>query len=245
MATYFLFLDELKASKEYSHFCLGGCIIEETVYKKDVIPFINNLKQTVFGNTTSILHETKIRYAKEDPYKIFKKKSSDSNQQFWGGMKAFFSKDWTQTMCVGIHYEDYKSIYKCKTNNDEYFIALQIILENFAHFLDSKNSMGSVYIESRGLVDDQLLDNHYNTIKDNGTLFIDCKVFQERLKTISFPMKADNNIGIQVADFIPNPIARHLAGLTQRDNSLFSEIHDRLYDGDVNLVDRFGLKKVL
>jgi len=25
--------------------CLGGCIIEEMVYKKEVIPFINNLSQ--------------------------------------------------------------------------------------------------------------------------------------------------------------------------------------------------------
>ena len=135
--------------------------------------------------------------------------------------------------------------YKCKTKNDEYFIALQIILENFVHFLNNTNSMGAVYIESRGLVEDQLLEDHYNTIKTNGTLFIDKSEFKKRLKTISFPMKADNNIGIQIADFVPNPIARHLSNLEQRKYNLFSEINTRLYDGNVNLVNRFGLKKVL
>ncbi|MDD2402182.1 MAG: hypothetical protein PHD60_08295 [Clostridia bacterium] len=109
MATYFLFLDELKANNEYSHFCLGGCIIEEITYKKNIIPFINNLKHQVFGNTTTILHETKMRYAKEEPYKILRDKTT--NNLFWTGMKEVFSKDWFWVMCVGIHYEDYKTIY--------------------------------------------------------------------------------------------------------------------------------------
>ncbi|WIV10532.1 DUF3800 domain-containing protein [Proteiniborus sp. MB09-C3] len=247
MGTYYLFLDELKPNSEYKHFCLGGCIIEEMTYKNEVIPYVNNLKQNVFGNTTIILHENKIRQRKNNDgynYGILKDKAKET--QFWEQMRSLFSKSWIKTICVGIDYDKYRQAYKKSSlKNSEYFIALQIILENFIHFLLINNSKGAVYIESRGIDDDQYLEIQYNIIKNNGTLFVERDEFQKRLKTISFPMKADNNIGIQIADFVPNPVARHFDGTTQRPLTIFDEIRCCSYDGDLSLIDRFGLKKVL
>lgn len=245
MATYYLFLDELKPNDIYKHFCLGGCIIEDMTYRNNVIPFVNNLKAEVFGDTTTILHESTIRAKKDKEYRVFKK--VEVEQRFWNGLKELLTKDWIHTMCVGINYEQYKNVYKIKSkcNNSEYFIALQIILENFVHFLEEKDGKGAVYIESRGIDDDQELENQYNTIKRNGTLFVDNGVFAKRLKTISFPMKADNNIGIQLADFVPNPVARHFDGSNQREINIFTEVSSRLYDGNLSLTNRFGIKKIL
>ncbi len=58
-------------------------------------------------------------------------------------------------------------------------------------------------------------------------------------------MKADNNVGIQIADFIPNPIARDLDGKPQRDLNILKEIKNASYDGNLSLINRFGIKKVL
>ncbi len=249
MSTYYLFLDELKANNIYSHFCLGGCIIEDIYYRNTIIPYVNTLKQEIFGNTTVILHESKIRQKKLDPstqsdYSVMK--DSIRENEFWRKMKMLFSNHEIRTMCVGIDYEKYKSVYtKSQQKNSEYFIALQIILENFVHFLQENNGKGAVYIESRGIDDDQTLENQYITIKNNGTLFIEHHNFNQLLKTISFPMKADNNIGVQIADFIPNPIARQFDCLEQKSLNLYTEIKDKSYDGNKSLIDRFGLKKVL
>lgn len=245
MSIYYLFLDELKQNKYYNHFCLGGCIIEDETYRKEVIPFVNKLKNDVFGNTTVILHENEVS-GKNKEFKILKNK--DKNNMLWNGLKDLFNKNWMLTMCVAIDYPSYQNIYKKKSQikNSEYYVAMQIILENYIHFLEENNGHGAVYIESRGVYDDQRLENHYNLVKSNGTLYFDKEVFQERLKTISFPMKEDNSIGIQIADFIPNPVARYLKiGGEQKILNLFSEISNSLYDGNLSLVNRFGIKKVL
>lgn len=249
MSTYYLFLDELKANDVYNHFCLGGCIVEDAYYRNTIIPYVNSIKQSVFGNTTVILHESQIRQKRADSVSQFdysSLKNSTKEAEFWSKMKTLFSNHNIRTMCVGIDYNKYKSVYtKSQQKNSEYFIALQIILENFVHFLQENNGKGAVYIESRGIDDDQTLEDQYNTIKNNGTLFIEHHNFNQLLKTISFPMKADNNIGVQIADFIPNPIARHFDNKGQRPHNLYAEIKSKSYDGNKSLIDRFGLKKVL
>lgn len=245
MATYYLFLDEIKANNQYKHFCLGGCIIEDLTYKKEIIPYINGLKQRIFGNSTIILHENQISQKKDDGYTILKNESL--NKDFWDGMKYLFDNFKFNTVCVGVDCSKFCKVYKKKSDitNSEYYIALQIILENYVHFLESNNSKGSVYIESRGLESDIQLQEQYDLIKKQGTLFIQKEIFQNRLKTISFPMKIDNNIGIQIADFIPNPIARNYDDIAQKQFSLFDSICKKAYDGNNSLSERFGIKKVL
>lgn len=244
MSEYFLFLDELKANKEYPYFCLGGCFIEDVYYRKTIVPYINKLKNQMFGKTTVVLHEHEIA-GKSGDYKVFK--NGVKNKFFWDSMNTLIKDYDIRTLCVGVDVNKLKSTYptKGKMLNSEYYVALQIILENFVHFLQSTDSTGCVHIESRGLTPDYQLQEQYDIIRQNGTLFLPKEVFQKRLKTISFPLKIDNSIGLQIADFIPNPIARHFTGVDQKENSLFESIRLKSYDGGSNLIERFGIKKVL
>ncbi|MGY3663261.1 MAG: hypothetical protein ACXAHE_05235 [Roseburia sp. 1XD42-69] len=82
-------------------------------------------------------------------------------------------------------------------------------------------------------------------IVENGTLFLGSKLMQKHLRCISFPLKLDNNIGLQLADFIPNPVARDFQGMAQRDLNIFTDIKNKAYNGNIDRDDRFGLKKVL
>jgi hypothetical protein len=241
LATYYLFLDELKSSTKYKYFILAGCIIEYDTYNGIIIPYITDLKKKVFGDETVVLHETEVRYAKNGLYKTMK--NADKREEFWNGMQELFSKpDVFHTIGVGIDCNEYKRLYNSQHRCNEYYVGLQIIIENFAHFLELNNAKGAVYIESRNPTEDEKLQNHYHTLKANGTLFIDKNAIQKRLGPISFPLKTDNNIGLQIADFIPNPLARHLCGIPQRKPSLYDHIANKLYDGNAGLSNRFGLK---
>lgn len=243
MSNYFLFLDESKPNHIYKHFCLGGCIIKQEDYYNHIIPNIEVIKQNVFGNTSVILHEVDIRNAQNGQYRILKNKKK--REEFWNLMNLFFKNNqFISTVCVSINTHEYGRIYNSPYRNDEYLIALQVVLENFVHFLEIKNGTGSIYVESRNPTDDTKLGNHYHLIKANGTLFFDKNVFQRRLNTISFPLKTDNNVGLQIADFIPNPITRFCSGMNQRNYSLYDVITAKFYDGGVGLTDRFGLKQI-
>lgn len=244
MANYFLFLDELKSNNEYEHFCIGGCFIEEQHYRIKVVKEMNRLKNEVFGNTSVILHETEVRSHKG----TFKKFKDDDikEKKFWTMLGDIYKNCDIHTLCAGVHKENLKKYYPSKKEKDsEYYIALQIILENFVHFLIDNKSTGCVYFESRDMQVDFELSEHYNMIKENGTLFLSSDLMKKHLRCISFPLKLDNNIGLQLADFVLNPVARNFQKEEQRELNIFTEIKDKSYNGNIDRYDRFGLKKVL
>ncbi|RKJ60279.1 DUF3800 domain-containing protein [Roseburia sp. 1XD42-69] len=244
MANYFLFLDELKSNNEYNHFCIGGCFIEESYYRDKIVKQINQLKSDIFGNTSIILHESEVLSYKGS-YRKFRNEK-DKEEKFWRMLGEIYKNNDIHTLCAGVHKENLKKYYPSKNEKDsEYYIALQIILENFVHFLIDQKGTGCVYFESRDIQSDFELYEHYNMIVENGTLFLGSKLMQKHLRCISFPLKLDNNIGLQLADFIPNPVARDFQGMAQRDLNIFTDIKNKAYNGNIDRDDRFGLKKVL
>ena len=244
MANYYLFLDELKPNSLYKHFCIGGIFVEEEYYRKEICNYVKNLKFSIFQTHNIILHESELK-SNKGKFKVLKDKNLE--QKFWNGMHKLFDEYNFKTMCVSVDYDKFISAYPTKgaIQNSEYYVALQIILENFVHFLNSVDGKGCVYLESRGLDADYELQLQYELIKKQGTLFIPGNVFQDRLKAISFPLKIDNSIGLQMADFIPNSIARELSGVEQKEYTLHDVILKKSYDGNNDMQQRFGIKKVL
>lgn len=241
--TYYLFLDESKPNVDINHLCLAGVIIEKDDYEKNIIPAVNSLKNKIFDNTEVILHETEIRNADEVPYRVLR--SPAKRNDFWAEMRNIFSSNHIKTIGAAIDCTEFKRIYQGNYANDPYFIGLQIILENFTHFLEHNNGQGIIYIESRNPTDDTRLRDHYHKIVSSGTLFLNKYAFQRKLSTINFLIKGDNNTGLQLADFVPNPFNRDCNGKKQKEPSLFDLIQSNLYDGHINLNDRFGFKKIL
>lgn len=238
MTEYYLFLDESNPNgKTITYFCLAGYIVSEKEYVDGIIPKVNALKQTTFDKTDIILHETDIRKAEG----IFAcMTNSEIRDKFWNGIHNVFIESDIKIVGACVSENISKTIYKSKNVNSNYSIALQIVLENFVYFLEQNNAKGTVIIESS--TSKIQLTNLYHTIVSNGTLFLEKNVFQKHLTSINFYIKADNNIGLQVADFIPNPINRNFSGMKQKPYSLFKILNEKLYDGSVNKPERFGLK---
>lgn len=93
----------------------------------------------------------------------------------------------------------------------------------------------------------QLIILHYKNLfyilKTIGTMFIKKEIIKERLSIIIFPLKSDNNISLQLANFIPNFLDKEFF---RKNKNYFQSnaINMKLYDGKIGTKDKFGFKKV-
>lgn len=246
MSNYFLFLDELKANDIYSNFCMGGIFVEEVYYRKSIVPKMNQHKNNILGNTGKILHENEL------PQLLSKYKENVKNEKtknIYNAIRDLIINYDIHTICVGITKNNLSSHYPNSSASYNkyrlYNVALQIIMENFAHFLEENNSHGCVFYESRNMQADYELQKQYELIKEHGTLYLSSEIMKKRLYGISFPLKIDNNVGLQIADFVLNPMARKFDNMEQKDNSLHNAIITKAYDGGIAENMRYGIKKIL
>lgn len=64
-----------------------------------------------------------------------------------------------------------------------------------------------------------------------------------QIAMLNFYQKSDLNIGLQIADFIPNTMKKYAHGIENKKPSIESEIASCLYDRQVGAINVFGLKK--
>lgn len=239
MKEYYLFLDESKPNTNFENFTLGGIVIERVEYEKKIKPLVNELKKECFENDQVILHEIEIRKKQGDFANITKQQQ----ELFFEKLKNLFSEnDLLSVLAVSINTEDLEKLYKEEDRNDIYYIALQLLMENFVQFLSAHDGVGTVYLETTDAANNAKLQNLFHLLKATGTLFVKKETLQARLYTINFAIKSENIIGLQLADFIPNPLARQALGKRQKPFSILEGIEDKLYDGKVGMSERFGFK---
>ena len=239
---YFLFLDESKNTPPSVYFALGGCAIEKNVYETKICPRVRMLKNEVFSDENIILHETELRAAKKEIYREIRKK--EKRELFWRGMGELFSQEDITVFAAVINPDEYKNKYNSKFLNDEYFVCLEVILENFAHFLEKHNAVGTIFIESQNPKADHRLDNYFRQLVKRGTRCLNNHAIRTQIITMNFYQKSDLNIGLQLADFIPNTMKKYAHGIRNKQPSIEGQIADCLYDGQVDAIDIFGLKKI-
>lgn len=94
-------------------------------------------------------------------------------------------------------------MYKECVINNEYNVAFQMVIENFVYFLIEKDGRGSLFLESQDHDENKKIRLCYYNLLSNGTLLLNNNILLDRLLSISFHLKTENNIGVQLADFIP------------------------------------------
>ena len=235
---YQLYLDEILPNGPLEYFCLAGIAIEDTEYVNSLVPDIKRIKNEYFGNENIVLHDFDMK-AKVSGFRRLN--NAAHRKGFWGEIQGQFQKHDFTVFSVCIHEKDLKALYP--NMRDKYFISLQVIIENYVHFLHSKGATGNMFIESRTPKQDSQLQNHFHTLKATGTLFYENNALQDYLGTISFPSKGDNIIGLQIADLIPNPLNRELSSMKQKEDGLIDIIRSKAYQtSHVTHSNRFGIK---
>jgi hypothetical protein len=122
---------------------------------------------------------------------------------------------------------------------------MQIILENYTHFLYQNGAVGKIIYESRDTQDKIMLMRFYE-VSTIGTMYIQPYAIQQRISQILFVSKQKNICGLQVADFIPNQIARKKSGMNIKPSviNLTNNIFLKSYDGGNGNSSRYGIKVV-
>lgn len=259
MNKYYLYLDESETHKNGNNrvFCIAGIIInEEDVEKLDTL--LNNLKNEIWVNTVYknnaneiILHEKDVRFAnnrsnRSSLNKVSKEfhifKQNDNTRNLYEGISNIFNEVNLKVIGASVDLDKLDMYFDENMQSDKYLVCMQIILENFCHFLESNDGRGVVMYESREEHNDKIVRMKFNQIKACGSMFINPYAMQKRLIDIEFPCKNDNISGLQIADFIPNTFARKHAKFEQHKFNLYKCLRLSRYCGNINKYDRFGIK---
>lgn len=238
---YYLFLDETKPNAHGSYFALGGYAVEKEDYENILKPNLKQIKTDLMPDPELPLH----LYDMRKNINVFGFLSDVRIRNcLFDGIKKLIQSLNINVFVASIDTNKYKNMYYNKTN-DIYDIALQTILENFVHFLVENNAIGSFFIESRNQSENKYLQICYYRLLTGGTLYIDSQTIMKKLSILSFPLKSDNNLGVQLADFIPVSFVRYLIG-SKDYYGLYKLFESKLYKGfGGNMEDRFGFKRLL
>ena len=241
MKEYYLFLDETKPNAHGNYFALGGYAILKEDYENILFPELNSLKHRLMPDPDLPLHLYDMR-KNINGFEFLV--DNNIRMEFFEGIKKLINKLEIHVFVASIDESKYKKMYYSHIN-DIYDITLQTILENFVHFLIEKNATGSFYIESRNPNENKFLQICYYRLLTGGTLYIDSKTIMDRLSILSFPLKSDNNLGVQLADFIPISFIRHIINAKDYCN-LYETFAKKVYKGyNENMQERFGFKRLL
>jgi len=247
VSNYTLYLDEINPNFQYKYFCLAGVAMSDQYFAGVVDPEIKRIKQNIFGDITVNLHIKDIRDAeKETPYQVLGKELSPTRVQFWHDINRLFTtaKGHMYVFGVAVHGRNFPRFYP-DTGRDRYFVALQVIMENYVHFLNNVNGFGNILIEQRESTQNDALQQHFYTLKALGTLFYDPLTIQKRLGSIKFSSKADNNSAIQIADMVTGTINRNYSTMGDKKvHNFMGSITENRYDGNIGKPERFGIKVI-
>lgn len=242
MDEYYLFLDEVKPNAFGTYFALGGYAILKNDYENILVPKLQKIKKDNMPNPDLPLHLYDMRKNRKGFEFLI---DNSIRVRLFESIKSLIKELDIKVFVSSIDIKKYNEMYFENHTNDIYNITLQIILENFVHFLLSKNSTGSFFIESRNPMENKYLQICYYRLITSGTLFIDSETIMDRLSILSFPLKSDNNLGVQLADFIPMTFIRHL--INNNDYfGLYALFKEKVYKGYKDSTEnRFGFKNFL
>ncbi|WP_288681669.1 DUF3800 domain-containing protein [uncultured Eubacterium sp.] len=259
MDEYVLFLDEsytYEQNGKNSAFAVGGFII-----KTSNINSVNNkidvLKREIWSDlpnpTSIILHELDLKNALKKHLDINKLKTEyvrfRNNKKLANKVYARMSKivkdsDIYTIGCV-VKNEDYYTNFPKGIGNEISLVCMQIILENYTHFLFKNNAVGKIVYESRDSMDKTMLMRFYQ-VSSIGTMYVKPEAIQQKITQFSFVHKSDNSQCLQLADFMVNQMARKKSGKKVYKNvsNLTKSILFKSYDGTNGNNERFGIKTI-
>lgn len=237
---YYLFLDETKPNAHGKYFALGGYAISKDDYENILVPKLSKIKKDIMPDSNLPLHLYDMR--KNINGFEFLNDNAVRNKLF-SNIKNLIKQLDINVFVASIDVTKYNFMYHEHTN-DVYDITLQTILENFVHFLIERKATGSFFIESRNEKENKYLQICYYRLLTGGTLYIDSKTIMNKLSVLSFPLKSDNNLGVQIADFIPVSFLRQITG-SKDYMGLYSLFKEKLYKSCNEMPDRFGFKQLL
>ena len=260
MDEYTLYLDEsfIEVHNKKGDFTVCGLIVENNYHDTVLADKINNLKYSIWNIEnrsvvkTYALHELEatnarkrnINRLKRDYNKIFKNRNK--YELLYDTMNKIISSSdiWILGCCVQEY--ELSLLYKHPIN-DRLSIAMNILIENYYHFLSENNAIGTICYEEMPDNQNKIIYKKYEHIMNYGSMFYSAKGIHKRIKGLTFKNKYDCIPGLQIADFIPNSIGRDIRSINYPEGKKLHNvdvniIKSKAYHGNCNKMERFGIK---
>lgn len=205
---YIIFADEsgdhgmASPNPENPVFVLAFCIFKKVDYSSVVKEAITKLKLNFWGHDLAILHSHEIRRSKGEFAFLF-------NEE----IRRIFLHSLHETIQRIPFFIVAAAIDKRRLKNSEvnpgnpYLLALEFCLDYAYRFLDKEkqlNHLTHLVVESRGKAEDEDLASTFRKISDQA-------VFAGAYPLdIKFASKKTNSSGLQIADLVAHPIAKHV-----------------------------------
>lgn len=248
MDKYVLYLDESHIRGDYS--CVGGVIVKESEVAL-ISADLDKLKQALWASDPHpeqyILHEKEISEAKkygsvsQPCYNIFR--SNRNYNKLYAGLAKIMKRYNISTLGTCVDISSLKNKYPGEVNSN-LTIALQMLLENYCHFLTTSNAYGDVCYESLQEPGNTPLRQRFYELQALGTMYYTSHTFQTHIGDIKFCDKNENIAGLQLADFIPNTYARFVAEKKPKHDDFKKAVIKKAYDGKIGDPAKYGLKKI-
>ena len=248
MDKYVLYLDESHIIGDFS--CVGGVIIKESDIPS-VSADLDKLKQRLWPSDPNpeqyILHEKEITQARkygvasQPYYSIFR--ANRKYYKLYAGLAKIMKQYNLLTLGTCVDISSLQNKYPGEVN-PILTIALQMLLENYCHFLTTSNAYGDVCYESLQEPGNTPLRQRFYELQALGTMYYTSHTFQTHIGDIKFCDKNENVAGLQLADFIPNTYARFVAGKAPRHDDFKKAVIKRAYDGTIGDSAKYGLKRI-
>lgn len=258
MDEYLLFLDESETNKKnIKHaYAIGGIIVEKTYHDQVLKPKIESVKKKIWSDIPNyneiILHEKEVKDAAEHrvskselkPEYIRFHNNTDNCTKLYTELDYVLRTSEVKTVGCVVLEEELHNNFQKELTNDFGSICMQILIENFCHFLHSKNAIGHIIYESRENNQNIIMGQHFYQLKAIGSMYVNSVSIQKYIKNIEFYSKTENIAGLQLADFIPNQIAKKCLQKTiyQNTKSFNANIYRKAYDGNCKNKSRFGIR---
>jgi Protein of unknown function (DUF3800) len=209
------------------------------VFKKDdyihkVVPEIQKLKFDYWGHDSIVLHGHDIRKRTGD-FNILL--NSTRREPFLARISAAMEAMPVTVIAAAIDKSRHVKQYTDPAN--PYSIALTFCMERLQWWLTERKALDCtthVVVECRGKSEDQLLELEFRRVADGFNA-----VGKMPNLEIRFMDKKHNSTGLQVADLIAHPIARHVIASAQP-NRGFDIVKTKLRQGPNGKISGYGLK---
>ena len=196
-------------SATFPIFTLCGILVRE-----DKVALLNEqvkaLKQEFWGDRQIILHSRDIRKCQNGFEVLF---DLEVKRRFYEAVNALLGQNDVYTIVsCSILKESY--IRQFGKFHDVYGQSLSFVLERAIFYVDNQCPLGngqiSAIVEKRGKREDKKLHDYYHQLLGKGTYWVSPERMKERMVGLDFKWKADDIVGLQVADLIAYPLTRHV-----------------------------------
>jgi Protein of unknown function (DUF3800) len=206
-------------------FALVMLICNQADYIDRIVPAVCRLKFDYIGHEAVVLHSRDIR-KRQGRFSFLKDPAI--NDAFMQRLASVMAEQPYTLIAAAIRKQVHKDKYGVRANHP-YHLALEFCMERLLYYLEGTGETEvQIVVESRGKVEDRLLQEVFMRTIEAGTYYIPAERFHKYLFRFELTDKVLNTVGTQLADLAAHPIAQFAGG---KQNRAFDIIKCKFYRG--------------